>query len=84
MEVKVENDERDPSVDPLALVADKSRLVELLKDAANIHGQVAKYTDHQLRAIDVTSNGDAVTFNFSISKKEPKAKSVPTKKRPKR
>lgn len=44
--------------------------VGLLIQASNIHKEVAKYTNPQLKAVDISSAGDGLTFNFSIGQQE--------------
>ena len=44
--------------------------VGLLIQAANIHKEVAKYTNPQLKAVDVSSAGEGLTFNFSIGQQD--------------
>ena len=45
----------------------------LLKEATDVHSQVAKYIAPQLKAVDITSGGEGIVFNFNIGQQQPKA-----------
>lgn len=40
--------------------------INLLKEAAAIHEKVARFTTPQLKAVDITSGGERVSFSFGI------------------